>query len=45
LVHENSLVVLEHSRRVVLAETYGPMRLLKSRRHGDTCITIFHITG
>lgn len=41
LVHEGTLVVLEHPKRVTLAETYGAMRLLKSRRYGDTCISIY----
>lgn len=41
VVKEGSTVVVEHSRRHPLSDTYGKLRLVKSRRHGDTCVSIF----
>ena len=41
LLNDNALVVTEHSRRQRLAEAYGRLIMLKSRRHGDTSITIY----
>lgn len=40
-VKPNGLVVVEHSRRVSLPVAYGDVVLIKSRRHGDTCISIY----
>ena len=37
------LVVLEHSRRATPPETIGSLSLVKSRRHGDTCVTIYRM--
>jgi len=44
LVDEEAIVVVEQSKRATLAETYGRLQLLKSRRYGDTSIT-FYSTG
>jgi len=41
LVAEGGTVALEHSRRFSVQPEYGRLRLLKTRRHGDTCISLF----
>ncbi len=43
-VCDETVVVLEHARRFVVAEAYGRLRLLKTRSHGDTGLSIF-VTG
>ncbi|MBI4757664.1 MAG: RsmD family RNA methyltransferase [Chloroflexi bacterium] len=40
-VRPGTLLVVEHSKRVTLAEGYGGLRIARTRRHGDTCITIY----
>lgn len=35
------LLVVEHSRRRELEEVYGSLHLAKSRRYGDTCVSIY----
>lgn len=40
-VKPQGLMVVEHSRRVSLEDSYGPMVLVRSRRHGDTCISLY----
>jgi 16S rRNA (guanine(966)-N(2))-methyltransferase RsmD len=37
----NTLLVIPHSSRVELAGDYGNLRLIKDRKHGDTCISIY----
>ncbi len=39
-----STLVIEHSRRVTIEAVPGVLTLVKSRRHGDTCISIFRPT-
>ena len=41
LVKPGGLLVVEHSRRMSLQDSYGPLVLIKSRRHGDTCISLY----
>jgi len=41
LVGPGATLVVEHSRRLSLREEYGPFKLVRSRRHGDTEISIF----
>ena len=41
LVSENALVVAEHRHQRRLAETYGRMIQAKSRRYGDTAVSIY----
>lgn len=41
LVGTGTLVVAEHSSRRELAPRYGRLALLKTRRHGDTSLSIF----
>ncbi len=41
LVAEGGLVVVEHRFNTVLAESYGKLALLTSRRYGDTGVSIF----
>lgn len=41
LVADDGVVVLEHARRFAVQESYGRLRLLKTRCHGDTCLSIF----
>jgi len=41
LVGEHTVVVLEHARRFDVRPAYGRLRLVKTRCHGDTCLSIF----
>lgn len=41
LVDENTLVVAEHSSRKDLAPSYGRLALVKTRRYGETSLSIF----
>ncbi len=41
LVGTASVIVIEHSSRLTLAPAYGKFNLLKTRRHGDTCISVY----
>lgn len=41
LVGENTVVVMTHSSRFLLQSSYGTLRLLKERRHGDSTISIY----
>ncbi|MBI2936254.1 MAG: 16S rRNA (guanine(966)-N(2))-methyltransferase RsmD [Chloroflexi bacterium] len=42
---EGSLLILEHSRRREALAAYGPIRLMKRRRYGDTMISIYSHGG
>jgi 16S rRNA (guanine966-N2)-methyltransferase len=37
----NTLLVIPHSSRTDLARNYGTFKLIKDRKHGDTCISIY----
>jgi len=41
LVGTDSIVVVTHSPRLPLAQAYATLRLVKERRHGDSCISIY----
>lgn len=41
LVGDGSIIVVEHSSRFPLSQAYGDFHLVKDRRHGDTCISIY----
>jgi 16S rRNA (guanine966-N2)-methyltransferase len=41
LLNKGSLVVIPHSSRITLSEKYGELRLIKQKKHGDTCISIY----
>lgn len=41
LVGPATTLVVEHSRRSPLDSAYGGLTLVQSRRHGDTCISIY----
>ena len=41
LIGRESVVVYEHSRRTPPPPVCGPLALRVTRRHGDTCITIY----
>ena len=41
LVGINSTVVVTHSPRLPLASSYAALKLIKERRHGDSCISIY----
>ena len=41
IIKHNSLVVVSSSSRVDLAENYGKLALIKSKRYGDTSISIY----
>ena len=42
LVDAGSTIVAEHSYRVPLSPAYGSFHMIKERRHGDTCISVYH---
>jgi 16S rRNA (guanine966-N2)-methyltransferase len=41
LVDSRTVFVLEHHRRVATPEALGPLALYRSRRHGDTVVSIY----
>lgn len=41
LLAQDGLLVVGHSPRVLLADTYGPLCRLKFRRLGDSCFSIY----
>ena len=41
LVAQGSTIVAEHSYHLPLASRYGEFSLIKERKHGDTCISIY----
>jgi 16S rRNA (guanine(966)-N(2))-methyltransferase RsmD len=41
LVGAGSTVVVQHSHRLLLGSAYGNSLLIKERRHGDTCISVY----
>ncbi len=41
LVGAGSTIVVEHSCRLPLSAAYGDSQLVKERRHGDTCISVY----
>jgi len=45
MVKEDTVVVLEHARRFAIQPGYGRLRLLKTRCHGDTCLSIFTVAS
>ncbi len=42
LVGNNTIVVVTHSPHLTLETRYPPLSLIKERRHGDSCIAIYH---
>jgi 16S rRNA (guanine966-N2)-methyltransferase len=45
LLDDDGLLVVGHSPRVVLADSYGSLRRLKFRRLGDSCFSIYELAG
>ncbi len=45
LVGANSIVIVTHSPHLTLSSTYAPLKLLKERRHGDSCIAVYQKEG
>lgn len=41
LVGTKSILVVTHSPRLTLAPAYGSLSLVKERRHGDSCISVY----
>jgi 16S rRNA (guanine966-N2)-methyltransferase len=41
LVGKETIVVVTHSSRFPLAQSYPPLKAVKERRHGDSCITVY----
>jgi len=41
LVGVGSTIVVQHSYRLSLSPAYGNFQLIKERRHGDTCISVY----
>lgn len=41
LVGNDTILVVTHSPRLKLDSNYAPLRLVKERRHGDSCIAIY----
>ena len=42
LVGPETIVVITHSAKFALEPQYPPLSLIKERRHGDSCIAIYH---
>ncbi len=42
LVGRETIVVVTHSPHLILEPAYPPLALIKERRHGDSCIAIYH---
>jgi 16S rRNA (guanine966-N2)-methyltransferase len=42
LVGRETIVVVTHSPHLNLEPAYPPLTLIKERRHGDSCIAIYH---
>jgi 16S rRNA (guanine966-N2)-methyltransferase len=42
LVGPETIVVVTHSCHLTLEPAYPPLSLIKERRHGDSCIAIYH---
>ncbi|MFQ5826202.1 MAG: 16S rRNA (guanine(966)-N(2))-methyltransferase RsmD [Dehalococcoidia bacterium] len=40
-----STLVVPHSSRLVLSPSYGGFHLVRERRHGDTCVSIYREEG
>ncbi len=45
LVGNSTTLVVTHSARLSLNSTYASLNLTKERRHGDSCINIYHKEG
>ena len=45
LVGKESVVVVTHSPHLPLNSTYATLHMLKERRHGDSCITLYQKEG
>lgn len=43
LVGKGTIVIVTHSPHLQLSDKYGPLSLIKERRHGDSCIAIYHM--
>ena len=41
LIHSESIVVLEHSKRRNLENSYNNLSLLRSRTYGDSCLSVY----
>ena len=41
MVTTKTTVVVTHSPRLALTPEYGPLKLIKEQRHGDSCISIY----
>lgn len=44
LVTEETSIVVEHSRRLALADRYGDFQMMRNLRHGDTCISVYQFS-
>ena len=42
LVGPETIVIVTHSSHLTLDALYAPLSLIKERRHGDSCIAIYH---
>ncbi len=42
LVGAETIVVVTHSPHLTLETSYPPLSLIKERRHGDSCIALYH---
>ncbi|MBI4233352.1 MAG: 16S rRNA (guanine(966)-N(2))-methyltransferase RsmD [Chloroflexi bacterium] len=45
MLSPGGVLVLEHSRHRIVQETYGALRLGRSRRYGDSCISLYQGEG
>jgi len=45
LVGKETIVVVTHSPHLPLDSNYAPLKVIKERRHGDSCIKVFQKEG
>jgi len=45
LVGSETIMVVTHSSRFALEPAYPPLKAIKERRHGDSCITVYQKEG
>ena len=41
LIGDHSLIVVSHASRFPLSDKYGSLKLVKNKRYGDTCLSIY----
>ena len=44
LLTPDTVVVAEHAWRTPVADAYGPLRRVRQKRHGDTCVSVYAVS-